>query len=178
MLVVIDTNILVSALMSKNGAPARVVSMVLSERLTPCFDYRILLEYQEVLRRPKFGFTQGEINPLLDWIMTNDPARKIAFALAVLLIRGFDRRIYYMDALSVAGAVSILLGLLMLAASAGAFDTIGYGFSTLRSVRRDKDLYEYSLRKKEKRKGRGRAYLPLIAVGAVFLAGSFVMIPT
>lgn len=68
MLVVIDTNILVSALMSRNGAPARVVSMVLSERLTPCFDYRILCEYREVLQRPKFGFTSGEVNSLLDWI--------------------------------------------------------------------------------------------------------------
>lgn len=68
MLVVIDTNILVSALMSRNGAPARVVSLVLSEQLTPCFDYRILCEYREVLQRPKFGFTGGEVNSLLDWI--------------------------------------------------------------------------------------------------------------
>lgn len=68
MLVVLDTNVLVSALWSKNGAPARVVSMVLSGRLIPCYDYRILCEYREVLRRPRFGFTRGEISSLLDWI--------------------------------------------------------------------------------------------------------------
>lgn len=68
MLVVLDTNILVSALWSKNGAPARVVSMVLSGRLIPCYDYRILCEYREVLQRPRFGFTSGEVNSLLDWI--------------------------------------------------------------------------------------------------------------
>jgi putative PIN family toxin of toxin-antitoxin system len=67
MLVVIDTNVLVSAFWSKNGAPAKVVSMVLTGTLIPCFDYRILCEYREVLQRPKFGFSQGQINALLDW---------------------------------------------------------------------------------------------------------------
>ena len=66
--VVIDTNILVSALWSKNGAPARIISMVINGSLVPCYDYRILGEYREVLRRPKFRFSNGEINSLLDWI--------------------------------------------------------------------------------------------------------------
>lgn len=68
MMVVLDTNVLVSALWSKNGAPARVVSMALSGKLVPCYDYRILCEYREVLQRPRFGFTSGEVNSLLDWI--------------------------------------------------------------------------------------------------------------
>lgn len=68
MQVVIDTNILVSALWSKNGAPARIISMVINGSLVPCYDYRILGEYREVLRRPKFRFSNGEINSLLDWI--------------------------------------------------------------------------------------------------------------
>lgn len=63
----IDTNILVSALWSKNGAPARIISMVISGMLVPCYDYRILCEYREVLRRPKFQFSDSEINSLLDW---------------------------------------------------------------------------------------------------------------
>ena len=67
MLVVIDTNVLVSALWSRNGAPARVVSMVLTDDIVPCYDYRILCEYREVLQRPKFGFSKSEINALLDW---------------------------------------------------------------------------------------------------------------
>lgn len=68
MMVVLDTNVLVSALWSRNGAPARVVSMALSGKLIPCYDYRILCEYREVLQRPRFGFTSGEVNSLLDWI--------------------------------------------------------------------------------------------------------------
>lgn len=70
MLVVIDTNVLVSALWSKNGAPARLVSLVISGALVPCYDYRIMCEYRDVLRRPRFGFSEGEINALLDWIET------------------------------------------------------------------------------------------------------------
>lgn len=68
MLVVVDTNILVSALWSRNGAPARVVGLVLSGQLTPCYDHRIMLEYRQVLQRPKFRFQPSEINALLAWI--------------------------------------------------------------------------------------------------------------
>ncbi len=71
MLVVIDTNVLVSALWSKNGAPAKIISMVITGSLIPCFDHRILNEYREILRRPKFCFSDGEINSLLDWFETN-----------------------------------------------------------------------------------------------------------
>lgn len=67
MLVVIDTNILVSTLWSRNGTPAKVLNLVLCEKLVPCIDYRILCEYREVLQRSKFGFAQSEINSLLDW---------------------------------------------------------------------------------------------------------------
>lgn len=70
MLAVIDTNILVSALWSRNGAPAKVISMVLSGDIVPCYDYRILCEYREVLHRPKFGFSDVEINSLLGWFET------------------------------------------------------------------------------------------------------------
>ena len=67
MLVVIDTNILVSALWSRSGAPARAVGLVLSGHLIPCYDHRIMLEYRQVLQRPKFRFRPSEINALMDW---------------------------------------------------------------------------------------------------------------
>lgn len=68
MYVVIDTNILVSSLWSKNGSPAKILSMVLGGILIPCYDYRILTEYREVLMRPKFCFSESEVDSLLDWI--------------------------------------------------------------------------------------------------------------
>lgn len=96
----------------------------------------------------------------------------VLLTLTVLFVRGFELKIYYVDAFSVAGAVSILLGLLFWVSAAGAFDTIGYGFSTLGSNRKYKDLYEYSVRKKEKRSRHKGSFLPYIIVGAVFLAVS------
>lgn len=68
MLVVLDTNILVSSLWSKDGAPAKIVSMILQGILVPCYDYRILCEYHDVLLRPKFQFAPHEVSTLLDWI--------------------------------------------------------------------------------------------------------------
>ena len=67
MFVVIDTNILVSSLWSKNGTPAKVMGLVFSGQLIPCYDHRILLEYRQVLERPKFRFRPSEIHALLDF---------------------------------------------------------------------------------------------------------------
>ncbi len=67
-LVVIDTNILVSALWSRDGSPARVLSMVLSGNLIPCYDHRIIEEYVQVLSRPKFGFSKTEIDAIIQYI--------------------------------------------------------------------------------------------------------------
>jgi len=69
-LVVLDTNVLVSALWSKDGNPALVMALVLNGRITPCFDHRILEEYHGVLTRPRFGFSAGEVNALLSYIRT------------------------------------------------------------------------------------------------------------
>ena len=67
MLVVVDTNILVSSLWSNDGAPAKVISLILNDVIIPCYDYRIMCEYREVLERPKFDFSKNEIDSLLDW---------------------------------------------------------------------------------------------------------------
>lgn len=56
MRVVVDTNVLVSALLSPHHAPARVLDLILAGELEPVFDDRILAEYREVVMRPKFSF--------------------------------------------------------------------------------------------------------------------------
>ena len=63
---VIDTNVLVSGLLSPAGAPARVLDMVITGDMTPVFDDRILAEYRAVLFRPKFGLTKGDRKEILD----------------------------------------------------------------------------------------------------------------
>ena len=93
MLAVLDTNVLVSALWSRNGAPARVMSMVLSGQLVPCYDYRILSEYREVLQRPRFGFTRGEVHSRLDWIESYGRS-VIAAPLADSFVDEADKKFY------------------------------------------------------------------------------------
>lgn len=66
--VVLDTNVLVSALWTPNGKAAYILNSVLTGKLNICHDYRILEEYRNVLNRPKFHFQQWQINYLLDTI--------------------------------------------------------------------------------------------------------------
>jgi putative PIN family toxin of toxin-antitoxin system len=63
--VVLDTNVLVSALWTPSGNPSTIVSLMLSGKITPCFDYRILAEYHAVLNRPKLSFSNNDVNKLL-----------------------------------------------------------------------------------------------------------------
>jgi putative PIN family toxin of toxin-antitoxin system len=67
--VVIDTNILVAGLLSPFGACGEIVRMVSSGELTLSFDARILSEYDEVLRRPRFGFENEKVSAFLDFIV-------------------------------------------------------------------------------------------------------------
>ena len=69
MKVVIDTNILVSALLSPYGAPAQVFDHVLNGSVVMCFDSRIIAEYQDVLSRPKFMFNQRAVSLIIDFIV-------------------------------------------------------------------------------------------------------------
>lgn len=68
MKIVLDTNVLVAGLLSPYGPCGEIVRVVSSGELTLCFDARVLAEYAEVLRRPKFGFDEDKIAALLDYI--------------------------------------------------------------------------------------------------------------
>ncbi len=68
MKIVLDTNVLVSALLSPMGAPAAVLQLVLLGRVSVCFDPRILSEYRAVLGRDKFGFDAALIEDVLEFL--------------------------------------------------------------------------------------------------------------
>lgn len=68
MRVVLDTNVLVSAMLSGAGAPAELLRLILQGEHTLLVDDRILAEYAEVTARPRFGFDAGERGALLDAI--------------------------------------------------------------------------------------------------------------
>jgi putative PIN family toxin of toxin-antitoxin system len=67
--VVIDTNVLVAGLLSPFGACGEIVRMVSSGELTLSFDARILSEYNEVLRRPRFGFEEDKVAAFIGYII-------------------------------------------------------------------------------------------------------------
>jgi len=66
--VVIDTNVLVSGLLSAYGSPGKIVNMVVSGELEACYDARIITEYREVLLRPKFSFERRNIESIIEYI--------------------------------------------------------------------------------------------------------------
>lgn len=71
MQVVLDTNVLVSALLTPNGKAAYILDALSFGKLTICYDYRILNEYEEVLYRPKFEISRYKLKYVLDLITRN-----------------------------------------------------------------------------------------------------------
>lgn len=70
---VIDTNVIVSAYITKNleAATSKVLEAVMQNKLTPIYNDQILNEYSEVLHRKKFGIPEHLIKLVLDKIITN-----------------------------------------------------------------------------------------------------------
>jgi len=68
MKIVLDTNVLVSGLLSPFGTPAQILQLIIAGELILCYDSRILSEYRKVLQRPKFQFDLTKILDLLDFI--------------------------------------------------------------------------------------------------------------
>lgn len=58
---VIDTNVLVSAMLKWDSFPGTVMELLYSGTIVPLLDPRIVAEYKEVLSRPKFHLTQDII---------------------------------------------------------------------------------------------------------------------
>lgn len=71
MLVVLDTNILVSALLSPFGPPARVLDLALGGDIRLAYDDRLMAEYREVLARPKFSFAPEDVATVLAYLETD-----------------------------------------------------------------------------------------------------------
>ena len=67
---VIDTNVIVSALISRHtdSATVMVLNSVFSEHIIPVYNEDILNEYATVLRRKKFNFSEDFINETITTI--------------------------------------------------------------------------------------------------------------
>ena len=72
MFVVIDTNVIVSSLISHDpeSPPVRVINALLDCKFIPLHNPMIIAEYEEVLHRSKFHFDPAKVRYIIDHILT------------------------------------------------------------------------------------------------------------
>jgi uncharacterized protein len=66
--IVLDTNIIVSALLQPLGPPAQVFLLATADSVQFCVSGSVYAEYEEVLRRPRFRLDENVISATLDAI--------------------------------------------------------------------------------------------------------------
>ena len=62
---VLDTNVLVSAMLKSDSVPGAILELALDGNITPLFNDAILKEYKEVLCRAKFHLTENIVDAVL-----------------------------------------------------------------------------------------------------------------
>lgn len=72
---ILDTNVLVSAMLKTASVPSQVVAEALNGDIIPVLNDEILAEYEEVLRRPKFKF-----NPIAVKVFLEELKRRAVYA--------------------------------------------------------------------------------------------------
>lgn len=70
---VIDTNVLVSALLTSTSSsnPFIVLNAIYNKKVIPIFNEIILSEYRDVLSRPKFHLSPKQVEGVLNFIISN-----------------------------------------------------------------------------------------------------------
>ena len=69
--VVLDTNVIVSGILSEHGPPGWIVDLVAAAELAVVYDVRILSEYRDVLTRSRLKLNATRVQFLLDIISAN-----------------------------------------------------------------------------------------------------------
>ena len=65
---VIDTNVIVSAMLKWNSVPGNILELAIEGPITPVLNEKILEEYREVLLRPRFHFTDKIVSEVIEAI--------------------------------------------------------------------------------------------------------------
>lgn len=63
---VLDTNVLISGLLNPHGVPATILRMAVAGEVKLAYDARILAEYRDVVRRPRFKLDLRLTEEILD----------------------------------------------------------------------------------------------------------------
>ena len=85
MIITVDTNILIAALLSKNGASHQILRLIINEKIKLALSTNVLLEYDDVTKRDevlnKSKFTKEQIEDLLDLLALLAHKHEIYFRL-------------------------------------------------------------------------------------------------
>ena len=79
--VVIDTNVLISALRSKQGASHKLLLLLADDTFTPNVSVPLFVEYESVAKRTGLvsGLNSNDINSILDYFLSKSNIRKIFY---------------------------------------------------------------------------------------------------
>jgi putative PIN family toxin of toxin-antitoxin system len=103
-LVVFDTNVIVSALLTPFGNPARTYRMFLSGTIELVYNEEILFEYMDVLKRPRLRIPSAEVEKVLSAV--RNYGKQIDPVQSKIKMIDEDDRIFY-DTANYAGAYLI-----------------------------------------------------------------------
>jgi putative PIN family toxin of toxin-antitoxin system len=82
---VVDTNVLISAMISPAGNEALILLGIRQALVKPYFSAEILQEYAEVLARPKFQFPPDEIGALIELLNARGEEVQVPITLTSIL---------------------------------------------------------------------------------------------
>ena len=77
--IVIDTNVLLTALKSSRGSSYRLLSMLSLERFTAHVSAPLIAEYEDVLKRGSLALSEQQIDDVIDFICFKATHHKIFF---------------------------------------------------------------------------------------------------
>jgi putative PIN family toxin of toxin-antitoxin system len=93
MKIVLDTNVIVSALLCPQSLPANILGLVLNGTLGIVYDNNVLVEYTDVVNREKFKINKESIKAVLEFIR-NDGEYTISIPQKVKFADEDDRMFY------------------------------------------------------------------------------------
>ena len=91
--IVLDTNVLVSSLLA-SGPPAAIVDLVAGGIIIPLYNDLIIVEYWNVLQRPKFGFHSLQVTQLVNNIISAGIGVEVGTPSTIYMKDEDDRKFY------------------------------------------------------------------------------------
>ncbi len=83
--VVLDTNVFVSALRSRRGAPFAVVERIGSGEFEIAISVPLVLEYEDAMLRHRSGLSTGDVRDIVDYVCSTARHQRVFFLWRPLL---------------------------------------------------------------------------------------------